>query len=40
MLLQKSSKWLLNPQSAKGKGEFALQTKKRKTPKNETRATT
>ena len=30
--LQKSSKWLLNLQGSKGKGEYALQSKKRKTP--------
>jgi hypothetical protein len=30
--LQKSSKWLLNLQGTKDKGEYALQSKKRKTP--------
>jgi hypothetical protein len=35
--LQEKSKWLLNPQNAKGKDEYALQTK-RKTPKNGTGA--
>jgi hypothetical protein len=39
ILLQESFKWLLNSQNAKGKGEFALQPKKRKTPKNGTGAT-
>ncbi len=31
LLLQKSSKWILNSPNAKGKDEFALQPKKRKT---------
>jgi hypothetical protein len=31
--LQESSEWHLNSQDTKGKGEFALQPKKRKTPK-------
>jgi hypothetical protein len=30
--LQKSSKWILNLQGTKGKAEYALQSKKRKTP--------
>jgi hypothetical protein len=39
ILLQESSKWVLNSQNAKGKAEFALQPKKRKTPNNRTGAT-
>jgi hypothetical protein len=39
IILQKNSKWVLNSQSAKGKAEFALKPKKRKTPKNRTGAT-
>jgi hypothetical protein len=34
IILQENSKWVLNPQNAKGKAEFALHPKKRKTPKN------
>jgi hypothetical protein len=32
--LQKNSEWTLNSQESKAKAEYALQTKKRKTPKN------
>jgi len=37
--LQKSSKWLLNSANDKGRGEFALQPKKRKTQKKKEKAT-
>ena len=36
--LQKNSKWLLNSPEDKDRGEYALQSKKRKTPKNRTGA--
>ena len=36
--LQKNPKWLLNSPEDKGKGEYALQPKKRKTPKKRTGA--
>lgn len=39
IILQENSKWVLNSHNAKGKAKFALQPKKRKTPKNKTGAT-
>jgi hypothetical protein len=39
IVLQENLKWVLNSHNAKGKAEFALQPKKRKTPKNRTGAT-